>query len=289
MVSARQRSALRCAYDGSPQQQRHEVKRLQELVTTLGSAAADSSAARSSAFPTGHIFPRDETQAGAFIAQHPSWDGRGIKVAIFDTGVDPGAGGLAVTTDGLPKIVDCVDATGSGDVDTSTMLQGDNKDSAIELQGLTGRTLVIPASPAFANPSGRWHVGMLSAFQLFPGPLVARLHGARKDEWDECQRQLEQRLEVEITTAAGDDADSEVLADLRLRLDEARALNGSSSQADPGPIFDVVSWHDGTQWKAVVDTTEVGDLAQTLPMRNFKVAQEWSTFGPSATQRTRGC
>jgi hypothetical protein len=49
---------------------------LQELVTTLGSAAADSSAARSSAFPTGHIFPRDETQAGAFIAQHPSWDGQ---------------------------------------------------------------------------------------------------------------------------------------------------------------------------------------------------------------------
>jgi tripeptidyl-peptidase-2 len=275
---------------------RHELRRLQELVFALGSSSNGAVEEPShppgrAAFPAADIFPRDETQAGAFITAHPQWDGRGIKVAIFDTGVDPGAGGLAVTTHGLPKIIDCVDATGSGDVDTSTTLVGDNREGAVELQGLTGRTLTVPAAcPAFTNPSGTWHIGMLSAFHLFPGPLVARLRSARRGRWDEHQRLLAQQLEREIAAASSvasagagevtDDVNGEALADLQLLLSEARTLGASLHAEDPGPVFDVLAWHDGSRWKAVVDTTESGDLAQARPMSDFKVAQEWGTFGP---------
>jgi tripeptidyl-peptidase-2 len=261
----------------APKPQRLEVKRLQQLASSL---CADTEPANVG-FPIADIFPRDETQAGAFVKEHPTWDGRGIKVAIFDTGVDLGAGGLAVTTTGLPKIIDCVDATGSGDVDTSTVLDGDNSERAAELRGQTGRTLVIPACTRFSNPSGRWHVGMLSAYQLFPGPLVTRLRRERKSDWDESQRRLEQRLEEEIAAASSSgEHDGEALADLRLRLGEARALAGNEA-ADPGPLFDVVAWHDGACWRAAVDTSEAGDLAQAQPMRDFKLAQEFGTFGPS--------
>eukprot|EP01052_Picozoa_sp_SAG31_P067783 SAG31_NODE_26579_length_440_cov_0.595308_1_plen_128_part_01 len=127
-----------------PPQRRHEVERRRALAAALGSSACAGEGGTLGGFPTASIFPRDETQAGAFVAEHPAWDGRGIKIAIFDTGVDPGAGGLAITTDGLPKIVDCIDATGSGDVDTSTVLEGSNLGGATaELHGLTGRTLVV--------------------------------------------------------------------------------------------------------------------------------------------------
>ena len=68
--------------------------------------------------------------------------------------------------------MDLIDTTGSGDVDTSVVLST----SVLEgrtIFGLTGRTLTIPED--WVNPSGKWHVGIKAAFDLFPDVVKLRL------------------------------------------------------------------------------------------------------------------
>lgn len=91
-------------------------------------------------FPFYALLPKRETGAANFIMKNGNFDGRRVKIAILDSGVDPGAAGLSVTSDGQPKLIDMYDATGSGDVDTSAVVEPD-ADGCIT--GLTGRKLKV--------------------------------------------------------------------------------------------------------------------------------------------------
>lgn len=48
-----------------------------------------------------------------FLLDHPTFDGRGVLILIFDTGIDMSIAGLQTTSDGRPKVVDALDFSNS--------------------------------------------------------------------------------------------------------------------------------------------------------------------------------
>ena len=227
-------------------------------------------------FPGYGLLPKRETGALNLLEAHPTYDGRGVKVAIFDTGVDPGAPGLQITSDGQPKIVDLIDASGSGDVDTSIIRETDSS----YLTGLSGRKLKLGAE--WNNPSGKYHIGMKRAYELFPRRLVTRVKKKRREKWDERQRAALTGLKRQIETwdAENPKPTSEKKKerdDLETRVEQLEAMQGKYD--DPGPIFDCVVFHDGAVWRAAIDTDEDGDLNDEKLLANFRLERQYATFG----------
>jgi tripeptidyl-peptidase-2 len=245
------------------------------------------------AFPVRALLPKDTTQASAFLTTHPTWDGRGVVVAILDTGVDPNAPGLrGLTTDGKPKLAHLIDCTGSGDVRCDTTHTLDLAGARalggpVTLPGLSGRTLTLP--PSWTCPSGLFRLGLKNTLDLYPKPLVDRLGREEGTAFQVGQAALLTRVgrEVAALEAAPPapkeqpaQAAKEAKEEARARLEVLKDLNKGFQ--DPGSWMDVVCWHDGTTWRAAVDVGQQGDLGQTRALASFHEAQEWATFSQAS-------
>ena len=229
--------------------------------------------------PFSALMPKKETGAEAFLKAHPQFDGRGVVVAVFDTGVDPGAPGLQTTPDGRPKIVDVVDGSGSGDIETTTVRE--LKDGS--LTGLTGRELTLPKE--WKSRDGKYRLGLAEAYRLFPRDLVGRLKSKRREQWDIQQRKHRAELEKALKDwdAAHPKPDEKIFAereDLEARLAGLKSLQGS--YRDPGPLYDCLVFHDGKHWQAAVDTDEDGDFTDEKLMTNFRTLRQYGTFAGEA-------
>ncbi len=227
-------------------------------------------------FPTVGLLPKQETGALRFLEQHPEFDGRGVVVAIFDTGVDPGASGLSKTSDGRPKVVDLIDATGEGDVSMTT----DKQAADGKLEGLSGRTLTINAN--WTNPSGNYRLGLKRGYELFPPELIKRLNRERRELWDLRQRSREADLLRQVI--AWDREHPQPSAEQLKSREEIQArldvlADAQENFDDPGPVYDCVLFHDGDVWRAVIDTDEDGDLSDEMALTDYHRAQQHASFG----------
>ena len=219
-----------------------------------------------SVFQEAALLPKTETGATRFLKEHPEFDGRGIIVAIFDTGVDPGAVGLSETSDGKPKIIDIIDATGSGDITMSAHVEAQEG----VLTGHSGRSLKLDKK--WKNPTGKYRLGMKAAYDIYPGDLVQRMKAERTKAWKTQQQKREAKLLSELNSTNEEVSKKERQASLDLLRTALKQYD------DPGPVYDCVTFHDGKSWQAVVDTDSDGDLADEKLLTDYRDKHQYATF-----------
>ncbi|KAF8951102.1 tripeptidyl-peptidase II Tpp2 [Podila verticillata] len=231
-------------------------------------------------FPLQGILPKEETEAASYLKKYPNYDGRNTIIAILDTGVDPGAAGLQVTSDGKPKIVDIVDCSGSGDIPTTTIVKTTENDEGVPvITGLSGRKLHL--SKDWKNPSGEYRLGIKRAYDLFPDDLQDRIKAERLVEFQKKHYLLVAQVQDELaaflkahTTLTEEDQRTKAEFNARLEVLKDAMKNFS----DPGPVYDCVVFHDGSVWRVAVDVKENGDLRDAPLLTNYKTERQYATF-----------
>ncbi|MDP4288265.1 MAG: S8 family serine peptidase [Bacteroidota bacterium] len=126
------------------------------------------------------------THADAFEHEHPTYDGRGVIIFIFDTGVDPGVAGLLTTSEGTHKVIDVHDFSGTGDVSFEEAIRegdvlrhgsasGVNVQPTTVLRGLNS----ISAKPA----DGKYYYASLSEKRFQNGLSDLNFNGKGTDNF----------------------------------------------------------------------------------------------------------
>jgi len=88
-----------------------------------------------------------------YLKQHPDRDGRGVVIAVLDTGVDIAVAGLDKMPDGSPKVIDVQDFSGEGDIELSPAAWNEKADRIIRYDKDGAPQEYVPP-PAGARPDG---------------------------------------------------------------------------------------------------------------------------------------
>ncbi|XP_012543904.3 tripeptidyl-peptidase 2 isoform X2 [Bombyx mori] len=230
-------------------------------------------------FPVWGLLPKKETGVVSFLNKYPVYDGRDTIIAIFDSGVDPAAEGLKVTSTGETKVIERFDCSGCGDVDTSKTVK------AVDgyITGVTGRKLKIPET--WNNPNGDWRVGVLHPYSIYPTKVKERIQEHRKEHlWNVGHKpalaETTKQFQDYETSKSPTLTQEEKLMKEELEARVEVLQNVEKKYSDPGPTYDCVLYHDGETWRACIDTSESGDLSTGPNLGEYSVTHEHTHLTP---------
>jgi subtilisin family serine protease len=98
-----------------------------------------------------------------FLAAKPNSDGRGVVIAVLDTGVDPSIPGLTRTPDGGVKVIDVQDFSGQGDIELHRVRVDEQTDKLVDYDedGSPIHYELPPLPPDDAGEERRYWLGFL--------------------------------------------------------------------------------------------------------------------------------
>ncbi|XP_018653361.1 tripeptidyl-peptidase II (S08 family) [Schistosoma mansoni] len=218
------------------------------------------------------LLPKKQINSDIFLNDHAKCNGCVTRIAVWDTGIDPTAAGLQITPDGNRKIVDMIDASGSGDVKMKYKRFIDQKHRIIET--LTGRKVEIPSH--WNPPDGIIRIGVKPASELFPKLLMQRLRGENRDNfWRPCIKRIAANLAYDLTEA-------EEYLNQNLMSNHNGNKSWYQHYSPLEIIYDCFVFHDGNEWVACIDTspynpnTKLSDLPL---LRDYTVNHQYASFG----------
>ncbi|CAB9511098.1 Tripeptidyl-peptidase 2 [Seminavis robusta] len=176
--------------------------------------------------PSRWQIPKDETGVIALRENMSTADGRGIRIAVLDTGCDLAARGMQKTSTGQPKYLDFLDCTGDGDIDTRTKKTVDVKEEddgtvKVTVAGASGKKLTLPRIVLGEDKTPvEVRVGAIPLYQILPKTALNRVRAERKIKF----------MEIHNTRVAKAQKD---LDQLRLQLQQQKgAANKDASDKD---------------------------------------------------------
>lgn len=218
--------------------------------------------------------PNDDIGAVTFKKAHPTWDGRGVVVAILDTGVDVFAPGMTETSTGETKVIDCRDFSGQGD----WRVEEARRDTTVGKGALVfrhpdgprleGAELLAVPPPAGEESSERVYIGVIPERRFLNSNGATDLN----DDGDEADRfgflaWVADRAAVEEKLGVG---------------------TGYERLAAAGPAAHVAVVRERESqrvWLVAVDTDGDGSLSDEVILRDYHVNRD--TFRLTAPDAPR--